>query len=675
MKKIIIFLISYFLLGCFSVSAYWYWNQTIWYWTSWLTSCPSDWDLTWWVWDLINNRDWAVTNSNVSLVPDPVISGAPIAKPPVAGNMYCLRWDHSNPTMWNWLWWYAPWTWTGLNVTITAGCSDTWWSWCNTASYQWRDEINSFSCNSWWWTRNTATFKTYSTTIERHICFRWKDIAWNWYVYSSVNSILVRVDKTPPTVTDNLPGGYHNVWKTDASQTINLTSNDSDSWINTTKRCAWVGCNTSIWSTLIPFTLFADYNSMIRYQTWDNVWNPSLIWTFILKLDVSPPSSVWINFWAYVPWVWVNYDVTATITCTDPYSWCDPSTYAYKEVPTATDDCTTWGWRTNTWTVTYTTTWERFLCFKASDFSNNWYTYSPVRTVRIDKLPPTATDDYPLALKWVWNNSSIETITLTWSDLHSWVSSIKWCEWSTCDLSSEAFWSAWPTITKKSIYNNIIKYRVWDIAHNFTDYSFTLKLDWPMIFDPFKDNDSDARSKIVWYLTETGSLENIFWNNAISNEYIDNNINNSDSAYAKIWDVTSWKLKISVDKNSTIRVVKFDRARYNSNKELFVLDSFQWTVAAWSWYIEKAWSILSLSWSIWASTYVFDFKTHDYAIFVKNNWTWILNYSLLWDTWLKWIYINPIDDSQAKEIRILSSYIIISNWVYVWKQSEYIKLK
>lgn len=79
---------------------------------------------------------------------------------------------------------------------------------------------------------------------------------------------------------------------------------------------------------------------------------------------------------------------------------------------------------------------------------------------------------------------------------------------------------------------------------------------------------------------------------------------------------------------------------------------------------------------IW-TPYNFDFKNNDYAIFVKNNWIWVLNYKI---TWIdiptsKAIYLSPINDSYPKEIKVLSSYIIIDSWIYIWKQSEYIKLK
>jgi hypothetical protein len=210
-----------------------------------------------------------------------------------------------------------------------------------------------------------------------------------------------------------------------------------------------------------------------------------------------------------------------------------------------------------------------------------------------------------------------------------------------------------------------------DDNFNSDDYS---SLFWRIIWENLFDNDSDARSTIIWYVSWTWSLENIFWNNEKINKYINNNTNNSDNKYIKIWDVNQWYLKLTINTWSTIKIVKFDRSRYTQNKELFVTEVFEWVSTIESWYIHKSWNDLSLVWSI-GSSYAFDFTTNDYAIFVINNWNEILNYKITWETLTKWIYITPINDSYTKEIRILSSHIILNAWVYIWAESEYIKIK
>lgn len=665
MKKVILFLLSYFLLWCISVSANRYWLHNVAYVAGWtVTACNQDWLWVAWTCAQISWSPAVWTATACSAGPLSVSS---------TWNIPCLYWDQEVPTTFtHTLWWYTAWTRTNANVVVTPSCVDAWWSWCDTTSYQYREESSNFTCNDWAWTRTTATSRTYSTTWVRYICFRWQDVAKTWYVYSSIGTSLIRVDKTLPTITDDYPAPFKNVWKSFSSRIIEFTPVDSDSWINITRRCVWAWCVVSSWNIWTWLTVTADYNNTIKYQTWDIAWNASAIWSFIVKLDVSPPSSVWMTFSpVYTPWTWTNSSITATITCSDSYSWCDSSTFQYREVPSSATDCTDGMWvRTNTGSVTFSTTWDYYLCFRATDFTANWYTYSTIRNIKIDKTPPT---DLFIDPSTDWQYLSTFTTTLTWSDADSWIDNYKWCEWSSCN---PATWSSWATITRYSIYNNTINYIIYDVAWNSTIWSFVLKLNGPVLQAKFKDNDSNARSEIVWYIKEKWSLENIFWNNTVSNTYIDKNINNADNAYIKIWEVDSWNIKLTVNTWATIRVVKFDRTKYNQNKELFALESFEWTVLAWSWYIEKSWKNLSLTWTLSSSNiYNFDFKSSDYAIFIKNNWSWILNYKISWVSWTKWIYINPINDSYPKEIRILASHIIISNWIYIWRQTEVIKVK
>ncbi|NDK08416.1 hypothetical protein EOM39_04175, partial [Candidatus Gracilibacteria bacterium] len=371
-----------------------------------------------------------------------------------------------------------------------------------------------------------------------------------------------------------------------------------------------------------------------------------------------------------------NTGVTVTRVCNDAVSGCATSQYHLSSTPFASCTGSLVGWvsaNSYNFNVTAGNFLENYICFRSYDNAGNGPTYGEVATVKIDKINPTDLYSFPFTPgDWVY--LSTHTITLTGSDANSGLDRFEWCEWSTCNPSSG---SSGTTIIKNSIYNNTIKYRIWDEAGNHTDGQFLLKLNGPILQEKFKDNDSNARSEIVGYVTETGSLENIFWNNAKSNEYINDNINNSDGAFDKIGDVTSGNIKITVDKSSTVRVVKFDRSKYTANKELSVVDSFEGNVVAGSGYITKnpTTKVLSLSGTIGSNAYYFDFKNNDYAIFVKNNGVGVLNYKISGLSGTKGIYINPINDSFPKEIRILSSHIILSNGLYIGKQAEYIKLK
>ncbi len=208
------------------------------------------------------------------------------------------------------------------------------------------------------------------------------------------------------------------------------------------------------------------------------------------------------------------------------------------------------------------------------------------------------------------------------------------------------------------------------IDDDFNDDNYIATYD---ISENIRDNDDLWRITIVWNITNTWTLENIFWNNLTTNQYIQNNTNNINNSYINIWNVNSGSLYLNIDKDSTIKVIKFDRTKYTQNKELFAIEIFEWTISAWSWYIEKNWDVLNFNWSIWSSNYNFDFKNNDYAIFVKNNWTWVLNYKITWvdRSISKSIYISPVNDSLPKEIKVLAWHIIINAWIYIWKLAEY----
>lgn len=584
------------------------------------------------------------------------------------------RLDRTNPIVWYNISWWTTFTDTRSSTWVTASitCDDWVLSWCNAWTYQYREESSDFVCDSsWTWTSQPS--KSYSAEWITYVCFRAMDNAWNWYVYSTV--AIIKIDTTIPIVTWN----NSSLLRKNYNETI--TMNASDSWWSA---LAWSLYNwnaaPNAWCTG-GWTPFVDWQQLVTSHNWayvlylcarDTWWNVKT-WSWHYRIDRVNPS-VSANLASTT--IRRNTNINITLSSSDWHSWVNQSRYSF----TAWDldaTCTSWWIPFAAPTTPYTDTTEWIEILYMCNRDNAWNTRTWSWTYKLDKTPPIANNDYtPTWFDWVWNSASTRTITLSWSDNLSWIAYYKWCEWTTCAPSIT--WSSWDLITKNSVYNNTIKYQAWDFAWNtWAIESFVLKLNWPIVYNKVKDNDSNARSTIVWYVTKTWSLENIFWNNQISSDYINKNINNNDNAYVKIWNVTSWNIRLSLDKDSTIRVVKFNKNKYSLNKELFIEDSFEWTVTAQSWYINKNLTnnSISLSWSVWSSAYNFDFTNNDYAIFVKNNWTGTLNYKITWISWIKWVYINPINDSYPKEIRILSSHIIISNWVYVWKQSEYIKLK
>ena len=116
---------------------------------------------------------------------------------------------------------------------------------------------------------------------------------------------------------------------------------------------------------------------------------------------------------------------------------------------------------------------------------------------------------------------------------------------------------------------------------------------------------------------------------------------------------------------------------YENNNELRILETNNWIISAWSWYLQNNSWALSFSGNITWSEYSFDFTLNDYAIFLKSTGTWTLLYKIKWETtsWT-WIYITPIDDSDSKIVRYLWNEIIITeDWEYISKQLELIYKK
>lgn len=203
--------------------------------------------------------------------------------------------------------------------------------------------------------------------------------------------------------------------------------------------------------------------------------------------------------------------------------------------------------------------------------------------------------------------------------------------------------------------------QTWDLIDddlNSDDYrwSSTWDINYP---NNFLDNDDLARRTIIWYIPPMYWLRKVFWNNERNIEYIDWNTNNTWSLVSNIWKVSSWSLFLDIDKAYDIKVVEFDRYRYSSFNELYVLNSKVFSSSTWSiWYLQNDLSLLNSTWS----AYSFDFKNKDYAIFVRSSWTWVILYKITGldlDT-NNPIYINTIDDSEENIIKYLWSDILIN---------------
>lgn len=285
MKKIFIILWYIPLLFLINTTnARWYNNHAVSYGQRWWAECNGDWNTVWWVWDTINNKDRAVTNSSTNLNPYPSINSSSVRSSP-DWIMRCLQWDWSNPSVRYSLGWWTTTsdTWTNWNVTAYLNCFDQWWSWCDSSTYQYRVESNPFSCDSSWvWTNwSSVTFApSTGTNLVRYVCFRSKDRAQreNSVAYTSYSSVaIIKIDKAPPSISDITNSNPTNLLATDSYlYTIYIWQNGwspivSVSWQMENALDTWM-------------TSFSDTSS-----PWQEIWN-------ISKVDNYRTSNWWRQY-------------------------------------------------------------------------------------------------------------------------------------------------------------------------------------------------------------------------------------------------------------------------------------------------------------------------------------------------------------------------------------------
>ena len=200
---------------------------------------------------------------------------------------------------------------------------------------------------------------------------------------------------------------------------------------------------------------------------------------------------------------------------------------------------------------------------------------------------------------------------------------------------------------------------------------------WTYYLNNFEDDDNQARKQFFGYVNLDFWYKKVFWNTSKVLKSIENNINNNDSLNEKIGDVSNWFLHFDIDKDSDIRLVKFNSVVYDDTNELISLESLTWALNASIWYLQNNAWILSLSWGITWNEYSFDFINNDYAIFLKSVWTGTLLYNITWETNTgTGIYINPIDDSVPNIVKYIWNEIIIDDlWRFISKELDLIYKK
>lgn len=181
----------------------------------------------------------------------------------------------------------------------------------------------------------------------------------------------------------------------------------------------------------------------------------------------------------------------------------------------------------------------------------------------------------------------------------------------------------------------------------------------------YMDDDVVARKTMYGYVSPDDGYVNVFWNNTQTNAYIDANQNNHDNVHL-LPGSSSWYLLFDIDKSFDIKILEFDRQRYESVNELHVLSSIDYSSGSWSLgYIQDDGSLALPGW------YEFDFSQRDYGIFINNTWTGVLLYQITGESLSgSGMYINPIQDHETSTIGLLWNDILMYDGKYLSKQKE-----
>lgn len=179
------------------------------------------------------------------------------------------------------------------------------------------------------------------------------------------------------------------------------------------------------------------------------------------------------------------------------------------------------------------------------------------------------------------------------------------------------------------------------------------------------DDDVLARKNIYGYVSPDDGYVNIFWSNAQTNDYITENENNQDGIHV-LPGSSSWYISLDIDRSFDLKILEFDRQRYQDVNELHVIASLDYSSGSWSiGYIQNDGTLSSSPW------YEFDFPETDYAIFLNNTATGVLLYQITWESLTgTGMYINPIQDSDPSMIHLLGNDIRIYDWKYLSKQKQ-----
>ncbi len=228
----------------------------------------------------------------------------------------------------------------------------------------------------------------------------------------------------------------------------------------------------------------------------------------------------------------------------------------------------------------------------------------------------------------------------------------------TINYSSPDYTAVWTDLTMNFSDSWISNDKIDD---NFNDdnFSWDFYLSWAVFSWTLVDNDEDFSLNKVWKVAPSSS-KNIFWSNYKIKKFLSGSLN---SSYSWVYYKNNAKLFLTLSWSSLdydIEVSQIDKNNYKNTNTIKVLNNDNQT------WLNSAWIYIN-SWT------PFDFVNNDYAIFLKNNSSWALLYSIKAEEDITWdkLFINPAK-SENWLLKIFVSYIKQDWWKYVWKNKEFI---
>jgi hypothetical protein len=209
----------------------------------------------------------------------------------------------------------------------------------------------------------------------------------------------VKIDKTPPLTTDNADGKWHN-----SSVAVMLTASDAGSGIMETYYTVDGSIPAASSQKSTTISISGEGNHTIGYYSVDNAGNAEQQHETIVSIDNTPPQTIDDS-----DNLWHNADVILNITASDNISGIESIRYIVDGVGHVT-------YSTDI-QLTFKKEGEHNITYFSVDNAGNIEAMK-TSVVRIDKTPPTTTDDYD----GKWHNSSI-TLKLSANDILSGVRS------------------------------------------------------------------------------------------------------------------------------------------------------------------------------------------------------------------------------------------------------------